>query len=282
MGNPLSPIFKRVSPFIVGPRPGSTGPCNAAEMDLVTLAAGQVLVIVFNRGMQQTDPVSVDVYDFKSGAKLASNPWIACMGCAIMDPTGVIRIYGVCGDERSFITATLDPVTYAPGAPVLVMTCPATQIIQSSSITADATGYTMVLEHSATLFTFWHSTDRVTFTQTGSLTAAAIGKTYFACPAIDYNPADGFYYMPTLFEDGAGWSTGLMRTNDLATADLASTMMLVADPSSEGSNNSDFAFTEHDGKTYMAYLTGDQATWGDLKTATFFGTKAELYAQIFP
>jgi len=50
----------------------------------------------------------------------------------------------------------------------------------------------------------------------------------------------------------------------------------------EGHNNSDVDLFELDGKTYLFYATGDQATWCSLRMAMHPGPMKEFFEEWFP
>ena len=50
----------------------------------------------------------------------------------------------------------------------------------------------------------------------------------------------------------------------------------------EGINNSDVDLIEYEGKTYLFYATGDQATWGTIRVAMYDGLMQQFFASYFP
>ncbi|HRZ99562.1 MAG TPA: hypothetical protein P5055_02395, partial [Candidatus Paceibacterota bacterium] len=50
----------------------------------------------------------------------------------------------------------------------------------------------------------------------------------------------------------------------------------------EGINNSDVDLFEWEGRTYLYYATGDQATWGSVRTAQYAGFVREFFTHHFP
>ncbi|MDZ4781907.1 MAG: hypothetical protein SGJ19_16775, partial [Planctomycetia bacterium] len=57
--------------------------------------------------------------------------------------------------------------------------------------------------------------------------------------------------------------------------------ILEAEPG-EGKNNSDVDLFEHEGRTYLVYATGDQATWGAARMAMYDGPLQAFFEGWFP
>lgn len=50
----------------------------------------------------------------------------------------------------------------------------------------------------------------------------------------------------------------------------------------EGINNSDVDLIEYEGRTYLYYATGDQATWATIRVAMYDGLMKTFYEKHFP
>ncbi|MCX5757170.1 MAG: hypothetical protein NTU83_01425, partial [Candidatus Hydrogenedentes bacterium] len=71
--------------------------------------------------------------------------------------------------------------------------------------------------------------------------------------------------------------TFVARSKDLATWELSPTVYPMLDPvPGEGINNTDADLFEFEGNTYVFYATGDQQTWGTIRTAR--GGRAAMFA----
>ena len=77
--------------------------------------------------------------------------------------------------------------------------------------------------------------------------------------------------------------TFLIRSSDLEVWDVSPTRypMLDADIG-EGINNTDADLFEHEGNTYIYYITGDQKTWGSGRLAMYSGPLRECLEAYFP
>jgi len=77
--------------------------------------------------------------------------------------------------------------------------------------------------------------------------------------------------------------TFLARSRDLALWELSPTRAPMLDPvPGEGINNTDADLFEFEGRTYIYYMTGDQATWGTIRVAMYAGPMGEMLAGFFP
>ena len=77
--------------------------------------------------------------------------------------------------------------------------------------------------------------------------------------------------------------TFVARSRDLATWELSPVRGPMLDPvPGEGINNTDADFFEHEGKTYVYYATGDQASWGTIRVAMYDGPLDTMLRSYFP
>jgi len=79
------------------------------------------------------------------------------------------------------------------------------------------------------------------------------------------------------------YTTFVARSTDLANWEISPTRhaMLDAVPG-EGINNTDADLFEFEGRTYIYYATGDQATWGTIRVAMFDGPLEAMLRGYFP
>ena len=130
----------------------------------------------------------------------------------------------------------------------------------------------------------------ITRATVGALAAAtAIIALAAAAPTIRY--LNGWYYVIYLRYIGVGYFTTIERTQDFVefeafagndTYDEFTQVMSPFDASGEGINNSDVDLIEHDGTVYFTYADGDQMFWHDLKTAVYFVTMEQFFAEFWP
>lgn len=74
----------------------------------------------------------------------------------------------------------------------------------------------------------------------------------------------------------------LARSKDLAEWELSPFNPILEAGPGEGINNSDVDLFEWQGKTYLFYATGDQATWGSVRVAQYAGPAEAFFKTWFP
>ena len=74
----------------------------------------------------------------------------------------------------------------------------------------------------------------------------------------------------------------LTADNDLISWELSPFNPILTPEPGEGNNNSDIDLFEMDGRTYVYYATGDQATWGNVRVAEFDGGLRQFFESYFP
>ncbi len=108
-------------------------------------------------------------------------------------------------------------------------------------------------------------------------------REYSACPVIRY--FDPYYYVIYLHaprEGHNGWLSYLARSQDLKIWQLSPFNPLLEAEAGEGKNNSDVDLFEYEGRTYLVYATGDQATWSAARLAQYNGPMQEFFEAHFP
>jgi lysophospholipase L1-like esterase len=154
------------------------------------------------------------------------------------------------------------------------------------SVCRDDQGYLMAYESNLPLqwcFKFARSKDLAKWEKVpGLVVAGANGKEMSACPAIRYFKP--YYYVITTTESPSkdSWFPRVIRSKDLETWQISPKNPFMTAEEGEGTNNSDVDLIELDGKTYVYYATGDQATWGHLKRAVYPGPMLEFFESYFP
>ncbi len=157
----------------------------------------------------------------------------------------------------------------------------------NSSVCRDDNGYLMAYESDKPVqfcFKFARSTDLATWVKVDGLTFAGVGgKEYSACPVIRrFKPYYYVIYLHAAVPGHNGWVPFMARSKDLALGELSPTNPVMEAGKDEGINNSDVDLIEMDGKTYVYYNTGDQATWANVKRAVYPGPMREFFESCFP
>jgi hypothetical protein len=156
----------------------------------------------------------------------------------------------------------------------------------NSSVCQDAQGFLMAYESDVPVgfcFKFARSKDLSTWEKIPGLVFTGERNEYSACPVIRYfEPYYYVIYLHAAIPGHNGWVSFLARSKDLATWQLSPRNPVLEAGPGEGSNNSDVDLIEIDGRTYVYYATGDQQTWGDLKSAVYPGAMREFFESYFP
>ena len=160
----------------------------------------------------------------------------------------------------------------------------------NSSVCEDPNGYIMAYESDNPIgfcFKFARSTDLATWEKIDvPAFAGPSGTEYSACPVIRYNSEDSYYYVIYLKQGQDEYAgrhvSDIIRSKDLINWEYSEQNPLLSPSAGEGTNTSDVDLFELDGKTYVYYADGDQATWLELKHAVYDGPMLEFLASYFP
>lgn len=156
----------------------------------------------------------------------------------------------------------------------------------NASVCADDAGYLMAYESNKPTqfcFKFARSKSLSDWKKVDGLVFRGLGDEYSACPVIRY--VGGYYYVIYLHaaQPGrTGWVSYLARSKDLVDWELSPFNPILEASPGEGINNSDVDLFEWEGRTYLYYATGDQATWGAVRVAQFDGSPREFFERHFP
>jgi hypothetical protein len=154
------------------------------------------------------------------------------------------------------------------------------------SVCRDDQGWLMAYESNQPVqfcFRFARSKDLNEWEKVPGLTFAGAGDEYSACPVIRYfAPYYYVIYLHAATPDHPGWTSYLARSKDLADWELSPLNPILAASEGEGANNSDVDLFEREGKTYLVYATGDQATWSAARMAQFDGPMQSFFESFFP
>lgn len=153
----------------------------------------------------------------------------------------------------------------------------------NSSVCRDEQGYLMAYESDKPVkfcFKFARSKDLSKWEKIDGLVfAGPTGKEYSACPVIRY--LKPYYY--TLYVSCVlpNCPSFVARSTDLKTWQRSPRYPVLEVGKDEGSCVSDFDLIEIDGKTYVYYNGGNQATWANVKQAIYPGPMREFFEAFY-
>lgn len=156
----------------------------------------------------------------------------------------------------------------------------------NGSVCCDAQGFLMAYESNepvAFCFKFARSSDLSRWEKVPDRIFTGERREYSACPVIRYfAPYYYVIYLHAATADHPGWTSYLARSRDLDTWELSPCNPILAAGQGEGINNSDVDLFEWEGRTYLFYATGDQATWGAVRVAMYDGAMQRFFEAGFP
>jgi len=156
----------------------------------------------------------------------------------------------------------------------------------NSSVCRDDNGYVMAYESDKPVqfcFRFARSNDLSKWEKISGLAFTGEEHEYSACPVIRYfAPYYYVIYLHAPVKGHNGWISYMARSTDLKTWELSPFNPVLEAGPGEGKNNSDVDILEYEGKTYLYYATGDQATWGTMRVAMFDGAEKTFFEAYFP
>lgn len=154
------------------------------------------------------------------------------------------------------------------------------------SMTRGQEDYLMAYESNqpvAFCFKFARSKDLDSWEKIPNLIFTGVNNEYSACPVLRYfAPYYYVIYLHAAIPGHNGWVPFMARSKDLVTWDLSPFNPIMEAGTGEGINNSDIDLFEYEGRTYIYYATGDQATWGTVRVAMYDGPMQEFYERHFP
>lgn len=192
-----------------------------------------------------------------------------------------MNVFASNGDINRFVSTNLQTWSQT-----LAIPRDGSEYLYNSSVCKDGQGYLMAYESNQPVgfcFKFARSTDLATWTKINGLVFTGQGNEYSACPVIRYiEPYYYVIYLHAAIPDHNGWISFAARSLDLVTWQLSPKNPILEAGQGEGMNNSDVDLFEWEGKTYIYYATGDQATWIALRTAMYPGTMRQFFLSCFP
>jgi len=173
-------------------------------------------------------------------------------------------------------------------SPVIAIKTSLSMGIGNTSVTAAPGGYVMAhdcltgIDNYRTCFEF--SLDLVTWTPAGSMFDP---NEYSTSPTIRYLDGQYYLFVARLIQNGPVYPyyvTYIYRSTDLVTWERSHNGYAAISPMGDqldGSATTDLDLVEFAGHVYITYLSGDQATWGLMRYATFQGTLAQFVELFF-
>ncbi|MCX6219650.1 MAG: hypothetical protein NTZ69_01525 [Bacteroidia bacterium] len=158
--------------------------------------------------------------------------------------------------------------------------------LYNTSVCRDDKGFLMAYESNKPVsfcFKFARSNDLSKWGKIPGLVFTGVKNEYSACPVIRYFKP--YYYVIYLHNKMAGhngYISFLARSKDLVDWELSPYNPILEAGEGEGINNSDVDLIEYEGRTYLYYATGDQATWATIRVAMYDGLMKTFYEQHFP
>jgi hypothetical protein len=156
----------------------------------------------------------------------------------------------------------------------------------NASVCRDEKGFLMAYESNRPVqfcFKFARSRDLSQWEKVPGLVFTGVNHEYSACPVLRYiAPYYYVIYLHAPIPGHNGYVSFLARSADLAAWELSPFNPILEAGPGEGINNSDVDLFEWEGKTYLTYATGDQATWGAVRAALYDGPMAEFFTSHFP
>ena len=156
----------------------------------------------------------------------------------------------------------------------------------NASVCQDVQGYVMAYEADKPVmfcFKFARSPDLERWAKLEGLLFTGVNREYSACPVLRY-VAPYYYviYLHAAIPGHTGWVSFLARSRDLESWELSPFNPILEATSGEGINNSDVDLFEWENRTYLYYATGDQSTWGAVRTAQYNGSMRKFFERSFP
>ncbi len=156
----------------------------------------------------------------------------------------------------------------------------------NNSVCRDDKGFLMAYESNKPVsfcFKFARSNDLSKWEKIPALVFTGVKNEYSACPVIRFFKP--YYYVIYLHNKMAGYNgytSYLARSKNLISWELSPYNPILEAGEGEGINNSDVDLIEYEGRTYLYYATGDQATWATIRVAMYDGLMKTFYEKHFP
>ena len=249
---------------------------------------GEMIIITFERGGNESFGRKIEVYDYKNYKKIAEVPWDKGLGSAIVI------------DDKLFVFGSSDWSKYSNciykaelelgDKPRILQEEPVfcageNKRIFNTSVAKTENGFVIAYEEDENktnvFYTAFLKSENLSDFE--NLNINYRKGTYTACPTLRYR--DGFYHLFFLdrikLKDGSErFITKMTFAKDLALFPEEN-LTVVLDPKFGLSiNNSDFDLVEHEGNTYLFYAEGDQKTWAKVYSAIYKGSEKQFFRDL--
>ena len=156
----------------------------------------------------------------------------------------------------------------------------------NNSVCRDDQGFLMAYESNKPVqwcFKFARSTNLSKWEKIPDLVFTGVNHEMAGCPVIRYFKP--WYYVifgHDLINVPNRYTSDMARSKNLIDWELTPFNPILQAGAGEGINNSDVDIIEYEGKTYLYYATGDQATWATIRVAMYDGLMKTFYESHFP
>ena len=156
----------------------------------------------------------------------------------------------------------------------------------NNSVCRDDKGFLMAYESNKPVqwcFKFARSSDLSKWEKIPGLVFTGVNHESAGCPVIRY--IKPYYYVifgHDLVNVYNRYTSDMARSKNLIDWELTPFNPILQAGEGEEINNSDVDIIEYEGKTYLYYATGDQATWATIRVAMYDGSMKTFYEKHFP
>jgi len=156
----------------------------------------------------------------------------------------------------------------------------------NNSVCPDDKGFLMAYESNKPVqwcFKFARSSDLSKWEKIPGLVFTGVNHEMAGCPVIRYFKP--YYYVifgHDLINVPNRYTSDLARSKNLVDWEMSPFNPILQAGVREGINNTDVDIIEYEGRTYLYYATGDQATWATIRVAMYDGLMKTFYERHFP
>ncbi len=236
-------------------------------------------------------PEEIAIYSFPGRQKINSLDTPGMRLASVLVDKGKLYIFLTkdwvnYGNSTIYLTSSIDLKKFNSLVPIVKANTGEGLFNTSVTKNTKTREYIMALEFDAKGYTtfsirFLKSNDLLKWTEFEDQVFGS--DIYAACPKIKY--IDGSYYIwyAVVDEDSTNkklYKVKMAKSTDLKTWIISKKFFLSPSPD-EGINNSDVDLVEYKNKTYILYADGNQATWGNIRYATYNGSVSEAIDEYF-
>ena len=156
----------------------------------------------------------------------------------------------------------------------------------NNSVCRDDQGFLMACESNKPVqwcFKFARSSDLSKWKKIPGLVFTGVNHEMAGCPVIRF--IKPWYYVifgHDLINVPNRYTSDMARSKNLIDWELTPFNPILQAGVGEGINNTDVDIIEYEGKTYLYYATGDQATWATIRVAMYDGSMKTFFENHFP